>query len=139
MLMKALSIKQPWVYAILRKGKDIENRSWRRHYRGWIAIHASASPRHGARVPSGIEVPDLTSLDYSAICGIAKLTDIVTTSTSKWFQRPGKDFVNNGWKFTQVTRLPTPIRCEGSLGLWVVPHNLRRRIKRQLPHIDFRN
>jgi len=26
--MKALSIKQPWVYAILNEGKDIENRSF---------------------------------------------------------------------------------------------------------------
>jgi hypothetical protein len=26
--MKALSIKQPWVWAILNVGKDIENRTW---------------------------------------------------------------------------------------------------------------
>ena len=30
--MKALSVKQPWVYAILREGKDIENRSWQRSF-----------------------------------------------------------------------------------------------------------
>jgi hypothetical protein len=29
--MKAMSIKQPWVHAILHEGKDIENRSWQRH------------------------------------------------------------------------------------------------------------
>ena len=36
--MKALSIKQPWVHAILREGKDVENRSWQRSFRGWLAL-----------------------------------------------------------------------------------------------------
>jgi hypothetical protein len=35
--LKALSIQQPWVHAILREGKDIENRSWQRDFRDWIA------------------------------------------------------------------------------------------------------
>jgi hypothetical protein len=46
--MKALSIKQHWVYAILREGKDIENRSWKRDFRGWIALHASGTRRNDA-------------------------------------------------------------------------------------------
>ena len=46
--MKALTIKQPWVHAILHEGKDIENRSWQRSFRGWLAIHASAQPRRDA-------------------------------------------------------------------------------------------
>jgi hypothetical protein len=44
-MMKALSIKQPWVHAILHEGKDIENRSWQRSFRGWLALHASAHPK----------------------------------------------------------------------------------------------
>jgi hypothetical protein len=39
--MKAISIQQPWIHAIFREGKDIENRSWQRSFRGWVAIHAS--------------------------------------------------------------------------------------------------
>jgi hypothetical protein len=47
--MKALTIKQPWVHAILHEGKDVENRSWTRKFRGWLAIHAAATPsRHAA-------------------------------------------------------------------------------------------
>ena len=38
---KGLSIIQPWAAAIAFAGKDIENRSWRTHYRGPLAIHAS--------------------------------------------------------------------------------------------------
>jgi hypothetical protein len=33
--MKALTIKQPWIHAILREGKDIVNRTWKRDFRGW--------------------------------------------------------------------------------------------------------
>jgi hypothetical protein len=51
--MKAMSIKQPWVHAILHEGKDIENRSWQRSFRGWVVIHASAKPLHGNRFPRG--------------------------------------------------------------------------------------
>lgn len=39
--MKALSIRQPWAYAIFHLGKDVENRSWRTHYLGRIAIHVA--------------------------------------------------------------------------------------------------
>jgi len=77
--MKALSIKQPWVHAILREGKDIENRTWTTKHRGWIALHASATPRRATDddFPGRIRCPDLKSLDYSAICGVARLTDII--------------------------------------------------------------
>jgi hypothetical protein len=38
----ALSIRQPWAWAILHAGKRIENREWRScKYRGPILIHAS--------------------------------------------------------------------------------------------------
>lgn len=40
--MKALSVRQPWPWAILHAGKRIENRDWRGcSYRGPLLIHAS--------------------------------------------------------------------------------------------------
>lgn len=39
--MKALSIRQPWAWAILNADKDIENRDWRTNFRGRIAVHAA--------------------------------------------------------------------------------------------------
>lgn len=136
--MKALSIKQPWVYAILHEGKDIENRSWQRHYRGWVAIHASQSPRVGARFPRGCgKVPDLKTLDYSAICGVARLDSIVTKSRSKWFYRPDDGSINYGWVLIDVKCLERPIPCHGVLGLWNLPPAVLRGIKRQLPGVNF--
>lgn len=131
--MKAISIKQPWVHAILHEGKDIENRTWQRHFRGWIAIHASATPRHGALLPRGSKTPDPKTLDYSAICGIARLVDIVTKSRSKWFYRPDDGSTNYGWILAEVKRLRRSIKCNGMLGLWQVLPNILRSIKRQLP------
>jgi hypothetical protein len=135
--MKALSIQQPWVYAILREGKDIENRRWPTKHRGWIALHASLSAQAGARLPRGHKTPDPRTLDYGAICGVARIAAMVTKSRSKWFQKPSRGQINFGWVLTDVKRLKKPIRCKGALRLWNVPPNVLRSIKRQLPRLDF--
>jgi hypothetical protein len=139
--MKALSIKQPWVHAIFREGKDIENRSWRSKHRGWIAIHASQTPISGARLPRGHKTPDFKTLDYSAICGVARLVDIVTKhSSTKWFYQPGRrEPVNYGWVLTDIRRLRTPIKCKGTLGLWKISPYILRKMKEQLPKRVFRD
>lgn len=136
--MKALSIRQPWVHAILREGKTVENRSWTTNYRGWLAIHASGQPRRDVSFPRGIHVPDLDTLDYSAICGVARIVDVVTKSRSKWFWRPDDGSINYGWVLDNVTALPTPIQCDGALRLWEVPGNVVRRIERQLPRLKLK-
>lgn len=133
--MKALTIKQPWVHALLHDGKDIENRSWRRDFRGWLALHASAQPNRYARFPRGHHLPDLDCLPCSAICGIARVVDIVSKSRSKWFWRPDDGSINFGWVLTDATALRHPIPCKGSLGLWTVTSSQFREIKRQLPRL----
>lgn len=35
-----LSIRQPWAWAILHAGKDIENRDWATRFRGPFLVHA---------------------------------------------------------------------------------------------------
>jgi len=135
--MKALTIKQPWVHSILHEGKDIENRSWQRHFRGWIALHASAQPSREAVFPRGHRFPDLNELDYSAVCGVARVADIVTKSRSKWFWRPADGSINYGWVLTGVRKLEKPIPCKGALGLWELPPKVVRQIQRQLPHREF--
>src|SRR5258708_38232386 len=37
----ALSIRQPWCWAILNCGKSVENRTWATAFRGKLRIHAS--------------------------------------------------------------------------------------------------
>lgn len=46
--MKALTIRQPWAWAIFTQGKDIENRDWTTRLRGRVAIDAAIA-REGER------------------------------------------------------------------------------------------
>lgn len=39
--MRALSLRQPWLNAVLYLGKTIENRRWRVSYRGPLLLHAA--------------------------------------------------------------------------------------------------
>lgn len=39
--MKALSLRQPWCWAVLHAGKRVENRVWRTSYRGPFLLHAA--------------------------------------------------------------------------------------------------
>lgn len=137
--MKALSIRQPWVHAILQEGKNIENRAWSTNHRGWIAIHASAKPLRDQNFPNRLRIPDLKTLDYSAICGVARISDVVTRSRSKWFHHPEDGSINYGLLLTDITPLEKVIPCSGALKLWTVPPAVFRKIQRQLPHIDLKN
>ena len=114
---KALSIRQPWAWAILNAGKRIENRPRRFHYRGPICLHASKadyrkeiatyrwtcqdvcaaqwhSPLSGPRRNDpGPKLTDLTpahydQLDLGGIVGTADIIDCVEESDSPWFFGP---------------------------------------------------
>lgn len=103
----ALSVRQPWAWAIIHAGKDIENRTWQAvnhglKKRGRIAIHASkgmgkeeyedardfineilaASPDFGMRCPAAID------LLRGGIVGSVDVVDVVTDSESDWFMGP---------------------------------------------------
>lgn len=130
---KGLSIVQPWASAIAFAGKNIENRSWRTHYRGPLAIHASGKLRrekldHLQRTVRGgekrpliewinkgrrrydLEPVDLPEL--SQIVAIAMLTDCVEKSSSPW-----KVSTEWGWVLEGVIPIE-PIPWVGGLSLW---------------------
>jgi hypothetical protein len=130
--MKALTIKQPWVYAIFREGKDIENRTWQTSYRGWLAIHSAGQPRRGAMYPGRLLVPDLSTLDYSAVCGVVRLVDIVAKSRSKWFYQPDDGSTNFGWVLADPIPFDRPIKCKGKLNLWNLPEDIAEEISHML-------
>jgi hypothetical protein len=134
--MKALTVRQPWVHAILHEGKDIENRSRRTNLRGWLAIHAAGQPDRYAEYPRGHRVPDLASLNYSAICGVVRVVDVVTQSRSKWFWRREDGSTNFGWVLGEVKSLTQPIPCKGARGLWTVGPRELRELRRQLPKLN---
>ncbi|HEY8948479.1 MAG TPA: ASCH domain-containing protein [Rhizomicrobium sp.] len=121
--MKALSIQQPWAWAILTLGKDIENRDWQivnpgLTFRGPVLIHT------GKRIdPDGVEYlrtcghPPPENLPLGGIVGEMEIVDLVTRSASPWFFGPYGFVLKNAkpLKFT-------PLR--GQLGFFSVPDEI---------------
>lgn len=96
----ALSIRQPWAWAVVYAGKDIENRSWNRgnpglSFRGNFCVHAAGSMTAAEYEDAadfmailGISCPAPADLLRGGIIGTARLADIVSESDSRWFFGP---------------------------------------------------
>lgn len=96
----AISVRQPWAWAITCAGKDIENRSWRSpnpglNFRGPVCIHAAKGMTKGeyedasdfmAHIAVGCVLPD--ALLRGGIIGVAEVVDIVRESSSPWWMGP---------------------------------------------------
>lgn len=139
--MKALSIKQPYASLIAHGIKNIENRTWRTHFRGRIYIHASLSK---IKIPiSSIlsdaqynEVPDwIVDVDYpySAIIGEVDIVDCVINHPSIWAEKmitdtcedSGLEIIRKGQKYIWNWVLENPIlydepilNVKGKLSFW---------------------
>ena len=85
--MKALTVQQPWAWAIVHGGKDVENRTQAWGYRGPLAIHAGARwSERGAesRLVSGAygdamrrDKPlDRMAFAFGALIGVVDLVDV---------------------------------------------------------------
>ena len=79
--MLALSVKQPWAWAIFH-GKGVENRTWATRHRGPLAIHATACSRAeyeaGAAVIAeitGTNPPSRAELPTGCVVGTVELKD----------------------------------------------------------------
>lgn len=113
--MKALSVRQPYAWAIVHGGKDVENRTWHSDYRGPVLIHAAlhwhaVGPQELAR-RMGIAVPD--GLPLGGIVGRAEIVDCVNAHASRWFEGP--------WGFVLRNPQPLPFTpCPGHLGFYDV-------------------
>lgn len=101
-MLKAITIKPPWVNLIADGHKTIETRRrWHYSHRGEIAIHASR--------PVGAIVA-LANLDDVIICGREH-------ERAAWCVCAGEF----GLVLSNVRKLPEPIHCRGMLGVWTVP------------------
>lgn len=117
--VKALSIKQPWAWAIVNCGKDIENRSRRKFFRGEFYIHATkwgnTSEFDDAcefiYEKSGIYVPPRSLLLIGGIIGTSRVVDCVQHYDSVWFEGPWGFVLDN-------TKEVDFIECKGALGFW---------------------
>ena len=137
--MKALTVRQPYAWAIIHGGKDVENRSTAWRYRGPLAIHAAARLDQQGRTDPDVlrawnkrmhpllcDVPNLT---LGAIIGVVDLVG-VHVERPRWSARTC--WCESDWAqidcfhlmLANPRPLATPVPYKGRQGLWDVPDEL---------------
>lgn len=90
--MKALSIRQPWAWLIVKGHKDVENRTWPTSFRGKFLIHAGKtfdqSGYEWVVSEMGIALPEPARFERGGVVGEAEIIDCVTRHNSAWFFGP---------------------------------------------------
>jgi hypothetical protein len=139
----ALSVRQPWAWAIIHAGKNIENRG---HVaitkggmkRGRIAVHASKGMTqeeyaHAYDFMRSIDVvcPPPGALIRGGIIGTVDVVDVVTKSASPWFFGPRGLVLANALACD-------PIPCSGALGYfeWKESGAIEQSLKWMRPKSD---
>jgi hypothetical protein len=149
----ALSVRQPWAWAIIYGGKDIENRSWQAvnhglKRRGRIAIHAAKGMTRDEYEDAadwikrcGAICPEPADLFRGGIIGSVEVIDVVSESNSLWFFGPRGlvlqdphpcDFVPAvgqlgyfKWETADLSICPEPAR-------WMLPREPGAKVERKV-------
>lgn len=139
--VRAITVKQPWTWAIAHGGKTIENRSRGTSYRGPLLIHAgkgwSSRGEYDPRVRDAWRLahPDLNGeLGYvehllGAVVAVAELVDSHPDAgccrpwgESSYTEAGGRTHTDvHHLVLEDVVALPQPVPCRGALGLWRPP------------------
>lgn len=157
--MRALTIRQPWPWAIVTQGKDVENRTWKTAYRGRLAIHAASqfddgifpgafpvdSARRAYRVARAKSIlaqkpaPETRCMVPSAVIAVAELAGIHHADECRLPGTPPvrlcSPWAVHGeyhWELKDV-RVLDPVACHpGRLGLWTLPEDVASAVRAQL-------
>ena len=127
--MKALTVHQPWAWAIINGRKRVENRKWSTRVRGRIAIHSSQTRdpnwrQLAAMLEDAATWKACNESPNGAILGTVELVDCVEESNDYSFS--GKPY---GWVLAHPWPLRKPIQVRGNQGLWTVPPDIARRLR----------
>lgn len=122
--LPVLSIRQPWAWAILHAGKDIENRCCPTKFRGSFLIHAAKGCTRAEYLDAcvfmagfcgGVDVPPLETLPKGGVVGVANLVGCVDDSDSDWFV--------GEWGFELADVQPLEFMpAKGALGFFRLPN-----------------
>lgn len=129
MKIKALTIKQPWAWAIAAGHKDVENRSWTTPYRGPLAIHAGKSFEpddiaicQSVLIELGViesaaeRVGDRHLLATGAVVAVVDLVDVCTDLRCRCSVWAGVG--QKHWRLANVRALEVPVPVRGRQELW---------------------
>lgn len=128
--LQALSVRQPWASMIISGMKNIELRSWKTNYRGWLWIHSGKKADAAALELLGDEVQDYQT---GGLLGIAQLSDVQKIETPaqwqalrsghrspSWFQEGVY-----GWHFSDAIALRQIVPALGELYLFPLAGDAR--------------
>lgn len=133
--MKAITVQQPWAWAIIYGGKLVENRTQMTHYRGPLAIHAGKRwSERGARIVPEIAGPwqkswtdpigDAGPVPAGVLIGVVDLVDCHEEAgcCAPWGERTHHGLRR---RLTHLVLenprpLPEPIPAAGHVWLWNV-------------------
>jgi hypothetical protein len=140
-VIKVVSLTQPWASLVAIGAKRIETRSWPAKYRGPLAIHAAKGfpkyarelclqePFKSALAKGGFNTP--AELPLGAVVAICRLDAVWKIDKESWIpedQAPFGDFTPEryAWNLVEIKRLSEPVPAGGQRGLWewVVPKGL---------------
>lgn len=147
--MRAITVRQPWAWAIIHGGKDVENRSRNiaGSYRGPVAIHAGKTYDDYASWNDAWEAladaleaegcPPWESASNDCRGDIIGLVDLVDVHAARNHSRHPLDTCSPwadrhaDWHLVLANprAIPEPIPCRGRLGLWTVPDDIAARIE----------
>lgn len=130
--MRAITIMNPWAWAILNAGKDVENRTWAFKPGQEIALHAGKSfdeygedflRRQGVEPPSGYE--------SGVILGLVTVADVhhanrclSLTPSGRGYCSPWAMGDQYHWTLTGLHPTYSGIPCRGKQGIWTVPEDI---------------
>jgi len=129
--MKALSIRQPFLWCILNKLKDIEIRTWNTNHRGLFYLHASKTfdnDGYDYLKSLGIQMPLKNHFETGQILGIANLHRVINFKDINDFYSYKERHLNSpswwngrqkGFLLKDIKTI-TPIEYKGELGLFKI-------------------
>ena len=140
--MKCLTVQQPWAWAIIHGGKDVENRTQLWSYRGPLAIHAGNQWSHRGEASDLIqqarqrEHGSMPQWQFTtvAILGVVDLVD-THRAVGDCCQPWGEHGYTSGNRHIVHLRLENPrtlaepIPCRGALGLWTPPADIIEQLR----------
>jgi hypothetical protein len=136
--VRALTLWQPWAWAILHAGKRIENRTRPFPHKllgQVVALHAGKTYSHGVwnwPLPGG--PPTKEECVLGAVVGTARLVYVfdripatdVPEDQHKWWVGPV------GWLLDDVHPLAEPVPCRGFQGFWTLPSAVEHAVRARM-------
>ena len=128
-ILKVLSITEPYATLIKNGIKEIETRSWKTNYRGKLYIHASSTkmPKEYINNLELMKLVDVNDLNYGNIICVAELVDCIEM-TDEFIEKVKENkneyitgFYSKGryaWILKNIEVLESPIKAKGHLGIW---------------------